>query len=1011
MKNRLKKYINIFLIMVITFSNASFIVDAAPSVSPIDTKNGFLYMEAEDVWTNNLTTYIEQNDTKYIGGKAVLFNLENKIEPMEKEDPDIYLKFRADIQGTYQIWIRHYADTINGSGQNAFISYNNQPWTMLNFTAKPDEAEWFQITTKEMVPGEVYDLKIRGRQKYHIAIDTIVINTDPFFKPTDLIPKPLKEGEKAPGFEKALDAIVLCANSPFALVNGVKQRVDENNNKVAPYIKNDVTLVPVRFIAESLGANVKYNEQEETVYIEYQDKNIQYRINSTNASINGEDKKLDIAPCIEDGRTFVPLRATAEAFGKEVFWDAKGLIIISDTKGIYKTDGTEDEVIVNLIEEVAYERPSAEQVLKDFYKNVDAGQHPRIIADKETFDRIKYDIANDEIAKWIYDVLKEATDKTLDLTEVLDFIEKNKAEGLPTGNATCALYTTRIRDFSFLWQITGEEKYAKAVYEIMDNMAEVKNWRPGEFLICSETMTAMAIGYDWCYDFLSTIDGALEKIEKAIYEKGVRAGVTAYEGTYEDVVNDNFFGRSGWIYATTNWNHISNAGCGIASIALIDKYPKECSELISKTIYFMELGNENYYPDGGYLEGPSYWAYGTNYLTWYMMALDRAMGTTYGVICHPGIAQTCYYRPYITGLADNPSAPGIRRQWNYHDSGTGLISSSMYMWFADKLRDPNLAGLRYQEIKDIDAANLNPKLSGYETATPYDLIYYNKDNFNLNINMPLDRYFKGIESVYMRSDWNDRNAIYTGIHAGRNDINHGQMDAGNFIIEADGIRWAHDLGMDNYQLPQYFWRGQWSGRYNYYRERAESHNTIVINPNQYADQLYTSDSPVIRYESKPSGAMAIVDLFPAYGSGRVKDMHRGLFLTDDRTAIIVQDEITMRNPSEFYWFVTTMMNNVINISKDGRTAILKNGEKRMHVQIVSDNPNVKFTEMKAEKLPSSPPTHELEYNNGAFHKLTIHLTDIESLNLAVVFQLLEPGEEEPDYNYEYVPMSEWKISE
>ncbi len=1011
MKNTLSRMVSSLLSLLVITSMLTPCTLAAPSVKAVDTENGFLYIEAEDTWTNNLSVRIDKDNDKFLGGKAVGFQEENKTNPSDNEDPDILLQFKADADGTYQIWMRHYADTINASGQNAFVSYNYEPWTTLNFSATPTESQWLQLTTKELKAGEIYTLRIRRRQIYHIAIDTFVVNTDPYFKPTDVLPRPLEEGEKVPGYEKIENAIVLCANSPNALVKGTRKRIDNQNSHLTPYIKDGVTLVPVRFIAENLGASVNYNDEDQTINITYQNKAIKYKVNSTTAYIDGEEKKLNIAPCIEDARTFVPLRATAEAFGKEVFWDSKGLIILSDIKDIYNTDGTDDEIIVMIIQEVAYERPTAEEVLKDFYKNVKSGQHPRIIADEQMFEKVKQDIVTDEIAKWLFDVLKEATDKSLDLTDVLEFIENNKAEGLPTGNATCALYTTRLRELSFLWQVTGEEKYAHAAYEIMDNMAEVKNWRPGEFLICSETMTAMAIGYDWCYDYLTTIEGATEKIENAIFEKGVMTGVTAYQGTDEGVINNDVFGRRGWIYATTNWNHISNAGCGIAAIALMDKFPEECSQLVSDTIYSIELGNENYYPDGGYLEGPSYWAYGTNYLTWYMMALDEAMGTTYGIISQPGIAQTCYYRPYVTGITDNPSAPGIKRQWNYHDSGTGLISSAMYMWFADKLKDPNLAGLRYQELKDLVDANLDPTLSGYESATAYDLLFYNNDNFNLNINMPLDRYFKGIQTVFMRSDWNDKNAIYTGLHAGQNNVNHGQMDTGNFIIEADGIRWAHDLGMDNYQLPQYFWRGQWSGRYNYYRERAESHNTIVINPDQYADQLYNSNSPIIRYETRAEGAIAVADMYPAYGSARVKEAYRGLLFTDNRTAIVVQDEIQMSKPSEFYWFVTTMLNNVINISKDGRSAVFKNGEKRMHVQIVSDNPDAKFIEMKAEKLPTSPETHELERNNNAYHKLAIHLNDIESLKLAVVFQLLEPGEDKPHYDYEFTPLNEWTISE
>ncbi|NJK99000.1 MAG: heparinase, partial [Bacteroidales bacterium] len=45
----------------------------------------------------------------------------------------------------------------------------------------------------------------------------------------------------------------------------------------------------------------------------------------------------------------------------------------------------------------------------------------------------------------------------------------------------------------------------------------------------------------------------------------------------------------------------------------------------------------------------------------------------------------------------------------------------------------------------------------------------------------------------MRTSWNDPNAIYVGFKAGSPSVNHGHMDIGSFIMEADGVRWASDF--------------------------------------------------------------------------------------------------------------------------------------------------------------------------------------------------------------------------
>ena len=63
------------------------------------------------------------------------------------------------------------------------------------------------------------------------------------------------------------------------------------------------------------------------------DRTISLTIGESGIIINGESQKLDVAPIIRNGRTFLPLRACAEAIGKEVFY-CKGLILISDTPDI-----------------------------------------------------------------------------------------------------------------------------------------------------------------------------------------------------------------------------------------------------------------------------------------------------------------------------------------------------------------------------------------------------------------------------------------------------------------------------------------------------------------------------------------------------------------------------------------------------------------------------------------------------------------------------------------------------
>ena len=97
----------------------------------------------------------------------------------------------------------------------------------------------------------------------------------------------------------------------------------------APVIKNDRTLVPIRFIAEALGARVYWTEENQSVLImgDYDYQNISLNIGSDEMNVHGDVTTLDVAPEIMNERTMVPLRAISEAFGKEVLWKTGAIVI------------------------------------------------------------------------------------------------------------------------------------------------------------------------------------------------------------------------------------------------------------------------------------------------------------------------------------------------------------------------------------------------------------------------------------------------------------------------------------------------------------------------------------------------------------------------------------------------------------------------------------------------------------------------------------------------------------
>ncbi|MFZ5642583.1 MAG: stalk domain-containing protein [Bacillota bacterium] len=104
---------------------------------------------------------------------------------------------------------------------------------------------------------------------------------------------------------------------------GIRVMIDFKTVKseVSPYTKDGRTMVPLRVIAENMGALVEWNAKESRVDLVRKSDKIKLWVGKKEAIKNNETMAIDVAPEIVDGRTFVPLRFVAEAFGSKVDWN------------------------------------------------------------------------------------------------------------------------------------------------------------------------------------------------------------------------------------------------------------------------------------------------------------------------------------------------------------------------------------------------------------------------------------------------------------------------------------------------------------------------------------------------------------------------------------------------------------------------------------------------------------------------------------------------------------------
>jgi hypothetical protein len=104
-------------------------------------------------------------------------------------------------------------------------------------------------------------------------------------------------------------------------VENIFSKKDNLKFEIPPVIKDGRTLIPVRAISEGFGADVEWDEEDRTIEITKDDTTIILNLEDETAIVDGEEIKLDTKPEIISNRTVVPLRFIAETLGLKVNWD------------------------------------------------------------------------------------------------------------------------------------------------------------------------------------------------------------------------------------------------------------------------------------------------------------------------------------------------------------------------------------------------------------------------------------------------------------------------------------------------------------------------------------------------------------------------------------------------------------------------------------------------------------------------------------------------------------------
>ena len=224
----------------------------------------------------------------------------------------------------------------------------------------------------------------------------------------------------------------------------------------------------------------------------------------------------------------------------------------------------------------------------------------------------------------------------------------------------------RIFDLSFVYRMTGEDKYRLRAEQEMVSVCSFGDWNPSHFLDVGEMTMAVAIGYDWLFDKLSPETRRV--VRESILQKGFAPS------------NDKQY--NWFLKAENNWNQVCNTGLVYGALALLDSDSKEAAAVIERAMSSVPLSMKVYAPDGNYPEGYNYWGYGTSFNVMLIAALESALGSDGGLSAVEGFMSSARFMQYMAGTT------GLA--FNFSDARETTQSFPAMFWYASKLGDPSL---------------------------------------------------------------------------------------------------------------------------------------------------------------------------------------------------------------------------------------------------------------------------------------------------------------------------------
>ena len=150
------------------------------------------------------------------------------------------------------------------------------------------------------------------------------VNPTPLAKASDKKDTGEKVETKTPVEIKMDSKLVIGSKTLVVTVDGVQKEVKMD---VEPFISNNRTMLPIRFVAEALGFKVEWDDPTRTVILTDKDTVVKIPVDTNKIIVNGVEYESDTDPILKSNRTMLPIANIARALGlvdgKDIIWDSK----------------------------------------------------------------------------------------------------------------------------------------------------------------------------------------------------------------------------------------------------------------------------------------------------------------------------------------------------------------------------------------------------------------------------------------------------------------------------------------------------------------------------------------------------------------------------------------------------------------------------------------------------------------------------------------------------------------